>query len=386
MKKLIQKIKTWFVLRWKELQSIQRDKKAMKTEREVRKVEFSKKHPVYTIATRVIAVLAALAVAIGFTCVSCRTLKDIEKQSTVTASAETIPEDTSGISAYDLEDFPQFITIDIPSVPFAGVVHDDSMYAPIENLIFPRLVIDIQGCSIYRYSYPNLDSDTGLITSYLEYTDISLCPIAIWYDDNNYMAIPSLFSLESVENNFNGDSLDTFYYMDVRWEYVFGVAVPSFNLQISLYGNGGYRTYVYHFNSVSLGDSTFVPNYNYYMFTDNNSSAGVNTYQYAYYDYVSKFYFNKGYLDGDDDGYRRGYDEGYDLGDFYGQQSGYNRGYNLGISQSLSDVTPWQVIVDGVNKFFGLSILGNSVTIGMIMSIGFGCILFGFAVKIFLGG
>ena len=72
------------------------------------------------------------------------------------------------------------------------------------------------------------------------------------------------------------------------------------------------------------------------------------------------------------------YDEGYEVG--------YRQGYDIGINETLSDVTPWHVIVSGVNAFFGLSPFGTGVNMGVILSIGFGMLLLGFAIKMFLGG
>lgn len=68
-----------------------------------------------------------------------------------------------------------------------------------------------------------------------------------------------------------------------------------------------------------------------------------------------------------------------------GFQDGYNRGYNKGVNEKFSDITPWQYVVSGVNDFLSIKLFGD-VSISTILSIAFGCILLGFAIKIFLGG
>lgn len=91
--------------------------------------------------------------------------------------------------------------------------------------------------------------------------------------------------------------------------------------------------------------------------------------------------YQAGYQAGQTEGYNRGYN----IGNTAGQIEGYNRGFDVGVSQKLSDVTPWQIIVDGVNGFLNIEIL-PSVKLSVILSVSFGLILLGFAIKIFLGG
>ena len=84
-------------------------------------------------------------------------------------------------------------------------------------------------------------------------------------------------------------------------------------------------------------------------------------------------------------GYQAGTADGYNTGFSAGETTGYNKGYNVGVNTSLSKVTPWNIIVDGVNSFLNIEVL-PSVKISVILSVGFGVILLGFAIKIFLGG
>lgn len=91
--------------------------------------------------------------------------------------------------------------------------------------------------------------------------------------------------------------------------------------------------------------------------------------------------YQAGFLDGQQSGTKTGYDTGYKAGFSAGDTAGYNRGVN----EKFSDITPWQTIVNGVDSFFKIEILPK-VSIALILSVGFGCILLGMAIKIFLGG
>lgn len=119
-------------------------------------------------------------------------------------------------------------------------------------------------------------------------------------------------------------------------------------------------------------------------FIFDSSKSQLNFFNYNY-DFTGVLgdndFYNKGY----NIGYSKGYGDGYDLGDKNGFIRGEETGYNRGLSQQLSKITPWQYVVDGVNSFLGLEILPN-VKLSVILSVAFGCILLGFAIKIFLGG
>ncbi len=64
---------------------------------------------------------------------------------------------------------------------------------------------------------------------------------------------------------------------------------------------------------------------------------------------------------------------------------GYEQGYNKGVSESLKDISPWQVLVQGVDDLFNAKIFGN-ISIGLLFELGLGIILFGFMIKLFFGG
>lgn len=73
------------------------------------------------------------------------------------------------------------------------------------------------------------------------------------------------------------------------------------------------------------------------------------------------------------DGYNNGRAEGEDIG------------YQRGLDTSLEDISPFNVIVSGVNSFLRTEILPG-VQLTIILSVTFGILLLGFAIKIFLGG
>lgn len=73
--------------------------------------------------------------------------------------------------------------------------------------------------------------------------------------------------------------------------------------------------------------------------------------------------------------------EGYNNGLTEGEEIGYQRGLDI----ALEDISPFNVIVSGVNSFLRTEILPG-VQLTIILSVGFGLLLLGFAIKIFLGG
>lgn len=65
-----------------------------------------------------------------------------------------------------------------------------------------------------------------------------------------------------------------------------------------------------------------------------------------------------------------------------GYNHGYELGYNKGLSESLPDISPWQVLVQGVDDLFNAKIFGN-ISVGLLFELGLGIILFGFMAKLF---
>lgn len=82
-----------------------------------------------------------------------------------------------------------------------------------------------------------------------------------------------------------------------------------------------------------------------------------------------------------EDKVREANQNGYNRGKAEGEQLGYQRG----LDTALEDISPFNVIVSGVNSFLRTEILPG-VQLTIILSVGFGLLLLGFAIKIFLGG
>lgn len=95
--------------------------------------------------------------------------------------------------------------------------------------------------------------------------------------------------------------------------------------------------------------------------------------------------YEQGYTDGKNAGFTEGEQIGYNNGKTAGLTEGEQIGYNKGLNEKLQNITPWQTIVDGVNSFLNIQVFPG-VKLSVIISVGFGVILLGFAIKIFLGG
>lgn len=99
--------------------------------------------------------------------------------------------------------------------------------------------------------------------------------------------------------------------------------------------------------------------------------------------------YSEGYSEGKKDGDTAGYLKGYNAGVKQGYENGlkdntelnasydkgYQAGYNKGISETLDDVSPWGVLVNGVNTFLNAKLFG-SVSIGILLQLGLGILLF----------
>lgn len=95
--------------------------------------------------------------------------------------------------------------------------------------------------------------------------------------------------------------------------------------------------------------------------------------------------FNLILADADNDyqlGYNDGLEQGYNDGYHEGDINGFERGYADGIA----NLTVGDYLGNTVDSFMNITLFGTSVTFGTILSIGFGMILLGLAIKLFLGG
>lgn len=182
----------------------------------------------------------------------------------------------------------------------------------------------------------------------------------------------------------------TFYNQLISGE----LAIQSVHLMISCQDQGSNWTNYSEFTIVTRSSSGGDTNGCAFRFVRTDSSkpypSNYTNYLYvssqdAFFSYVVTYNglstisqeYNAGYQAGTADGYNTGFSAG--------ETSGYNKGYNVGVNTSLSQVTPWNIIVDGVNWFFNIEVL-PSVKIYYIFASVFGLILVGILVKIVLGG
>lgn len=66
-----------------------------------------------------------------------------------------------------------------------------------------------------------------------------------------------------------------------------------------------------------------------------------------------------------------------------GYQLGYKGGYDYGVQQTLSDINPFSIVTDGIDSLLSMDIIGN-MSLGDILKIGFGFVLLGYVLKVFL--
>ena len=95
--------------------------------------------------------------------------------------------------------------------------------------------------------------------------------------------------------------------------------------------------------------------------------------------------YNVGYKNGESAGYKKGLSDGNISGEAY--QNGYDSGYEKGLAEgskiSLSDVTPWDILVNGLDSFFNIKLFGT-ISIGTIFRITVSTLLICFVIKIFI--
>ena len=96
--------------------------------------------------------------------------------------------------------------------------------------------------------------------------------------------------------------------------------------------------------------------------------------------YDSDFYQSDLYNFVYDISYDIGYDEGYDRGESKGYIDGFED------AEELYSTGVFGTLLSSVDSFMKIGVFGSTVTFGTILSISFGVILLGLAIKIFLGG
>jgi hypothetical protein len=81
------------------------------------------------------------------------------------------------------------------------------------------------------------------------------------------------------------------------------------------------------------------------------------------------------------------FENGYLQGKLIGESEGYELGYSDGFREGQNTVvpSPFEMIVDGVDRFFNITLFGD-VKISTIFMIAFGSLMLGILLKVFLGG
>lgn len=317
---------------------------------------------------RVLAVVLALFVA--FTVVSVRSCSN-DKKITASADSSTIVAPTSTYSIITYRN-PQLYVSWLNSGGYTSLLYSPTLFISSEGykVSFGRSVFDLYTYDVsvnadtWSVQSQNPSSPTGSnvgfegrIDSY-NYQSSELYSLLISGD----LVISNIQFVNEIYYRGGGSYLNYFtYYVYVNNS---GNNILAFSFRFLRSEEVPSSVPRYYFNSsLSSAENDF-----YYYITYNGLSTSSAEYQSGY---------TAGYSSGQSIGYSSGYSDG--------ETSGYESGYNAGISETLSDITPWQTIVDGVNSFLNIEILPN-VKLSIILSVGFGVILLGFAIKIFLGG
>lgn len=119
---------------------------------------------------------------------------------------------------------------------------------------------------------------------------------------------------------------------------------------------------------------TITSNYNNGSFNVVGGSSSKYFYRLSYYDINTLF----------SNGFHEGYNMGKADGLTQGEQTGFDKGYQQGIEEGFDGDLFGSSIVPSINSLLTIEILPG-VSFSRILSIGFGLILMGIAIKVFLG-
>ena len=186
--------------------------------------------------------------------------------------------------------------------------------------------------------------------------------------------IRAYLSVSGIPNSWWGD----FYHRCMRGEY--NVLVDFYNNVISgstakseaLYNSSNYCRYTLHFNHKSDDNLSYTVDFFLSSFVNVPSSISsarfTNLPDLAGYNRIYYYFVNCSYTAvSAADSFESIYDTGYN--------TGYSVGYEKGLSETLGDISPWQILVNGVNSFFNAKIFGN-ISLGILLSVGLGIVLF----------
>lgn len=380
------KIKEWFKNFKEKIKQLGLDKAQLLKKQHDLKDDFKRKHPVYVYGSRVLAILIAVAFCISFTVTACRSAKE----KPVSASASVAQIQTLNTSSSEevstVDTYSETITFQVPLRYTAAFFYEDGSVSS-----------DYSTYLISPVFYLNLA--TGFLEGVRAYNDDQSFRIAT---DGGYTSLPHTII----------GCVDEVYTQRV----LLGISLvspqhlaPATRLQrVYAYfpDPAGFQDYIPETFSIfiqyeSMPVIEYVVSLAYqqvpelwrinaaypYAYDEDiiSESAAFSLFDYGHNIGLDEGY-NEGYGSGSQEGYAQGYLDGNKDGYLDGREAGYNVGYNEGISQTLADVTPWTIIVDGVNRFFLLEPFGSGITLGNVLSVGFGALLLGFAIKIFLGG
>lgn len=321
-------------------------------------------------------------------CVGCSVLA--VSRSNKTAKAEVIKRDETAFSI-------QTFLPPVMSYPLSPQSSDLlSMACPLTFYIRPEGFAFTSGA---EYHYLTADKFTT-------YVDYSTYFYARYNSGYNLVISP----VRCFVNMFiNSLSWQDFYFRCMKNEYTLTLqyinrVIKNTSVSSSADYNGNNSAF-YRFNFSHNDNSKYNYSFAFYLSSMNsvpstatnfmltNQKGLTDDYQIAYYYTVFTSIVNVA----TDNQYQQGYDDGKSSGLIEGEQKGYQDGktagliegeqigYDKGLNEKLQNITPWQTIVDGVNSFLGVELLPG-VKVSVILSVGFGLILLGLAIKIFLGG
>lgn len=320
-------------------------------------------------------------------CVGCTVLA--VSRSNKTAKAEVIKRDETAFSI-------QTFLPPVLAYPYNAQVSLLQMACPLTFYVRSEGFAFTSGAE-YRY----ITADK--FTTYVDYSTYFYAR-----DNSNYRLVIS--PIRGFVNMFNNSlSWQDFYFRCMKNEY--SLTLQYINQVIkgtsvsSTANYNGNNSAFYRFNFVHNDNSKYNFTFAFYLSSMNsvassatnfkltNQKGLTDDYQIAYYYTVFTSIVNvstdnqyqQGYNDGKTAGLTEGEQKGYQDGKTAGLAEGEKIGYDKGLNDKLQNITPWQIIVDGVNSFLGVELLPG-VKVSVILSVGFGLVLLGLAIKIFLGG
>lgn len=204
----------------------------------------------------------------------------------------------------------------------------------------------------------------------LNYSVSNLPAFAFGDSSSSFPLVSSSCVLIEKQNN----PLSAFfcYNSDVGGEYSLDDSLFDYVLRLTYYFSSNRDSYIsfdfpYHVPTAFRVSNDLIPINTHFNVI--YSSAAIDT--------------SISYQQGYDIGYNKGYEVGYQQKGTLEYNNGYDVGYQAGLNKSLSDISPFSALVSGIDSFMQIKIFGSSVTLGLILSLSFGLVLLGIALKVF---